>query len=474
MVRQTSMENIINKIDKYLLSNTMFSPFMLNVENQEDYIVIKDILVSRTDVSLKFLSELCNSESVDYEPKLEDIIEYICKSQKTSVVFGLTQYLKFLGNQRMEQLLSQILGCSTKCKMVIVCYQCARNFERICAEDIRRERFMRSTTFEETFVMPEITFLREELAGQNELKGFQSLLYSLEVKPSIAITIATNKKKSDFPNTLYPITELDDVFESINMMFFDAVRKLKKSNGSLEQWSWLYTALRKQGNYDTVLKSELGDSANLDHLKYKWKNWSIYQRWLYFIALKQLDYYGDSYLVNCANNAASLEKFQVEILREILLYPPEADRYNQYYNERKEIMDFFSFELDAIIECWDYTKSKVSSNNVINYLTNKTSYEKERVISCLAEYEYTESELKEILKRIYPQLADYLNDYVFNVPLLDSYFNEYKLQKIRNRMSNDFMDKVRENARKREYNRILPFRSEELYKIDVNNAECFL
>lgn len=48
------------------------------------------------------------------------------------------------------------------------------------------------------------------------------------------------------------------------------------------------------------------------------------------------------------------------------------------------------------------------------------------------------------------------------IPLLDSYFQEYKYQKVINKVFPEFMKLVEEQAEKREFNLLLPARSEKL------------
>ena len=69
-----------------------------------------------------------------------------------------------------------------------------------------------------------------------------------------------------------------------------------------------------------------------------------------------------------------------------------------------------------------------------------------------------------ILKNVYPALYFYLQPYRYRNALLDSYFQNYKYQKVVNRVFPEFEKVVDEQAEKRDFNLILPARSE---KIDV-------
>lgn len=90
-------------------------------------------------------------------------------------------------------------------------------------------------------------------------------------------------------------------------------------------------------------------------------------------------------------------------------------------------------------------------------------------------------EVLAVLKEIYPALYSYLYPYDYKNELLNYYFNEYKYQKVMNYISPEFMKIVEEQAAKREYNAILPARSEKtegiadektcVYFVDAMGAE---
>ena len=74
--------------------------------------------------------------------------------------------------------------------------------------------------------------------------------------------------------------------------------------------------------------------------------------------------------------------------------------------------------------------------DAIYYLTDNTQKEKEMIITLLDKYgmDYGKDKLNKILKIVYPDLHAYLSEYRFKNELLDSYFSQYKYQKVINKI----------------------------------------
>ena len=82
------------------------------------------------------------------------------------------------------------------------------------------------------------------------------------------------------------------------------------------------------------------------------------------------------------------------------------------------------------------------------YLTNLTKKEREYIIGLIGKG-YNDR-LKYFFQYAYPNLNAYLSEYTFNEKLFTDYFNKYKLQKIRNNFSDEFVKEVSEMANQKE------------------------
>lgn len=113
--------------------------------------------------------------------------------------------------------------------------------------------------------------------------------------------------------------------------------------------------------------------------------------------------------------------------------------------------------------------------NAIYYLTDNTQSEKETIFALLDKYgdEYAREEVLSALKLVYPALYQYLSPYQFGNEFLNSYFQEYKYQKVLNRIFPEFDEIVKEQAVKREYNLILEPRAAKIESIDRSGAQLY-
>ena len=78
-----------------------------------------------------------------------------------------------------------------------------------------------------------------------------------------------------------------------------------------------------------------------------------------------------------------------------------------------------------------------------------------------------------MLQHVYPDLYAYLMPYKFNAALLNQYFENYKFCKLENRITPEFYSLVEEQAVKREYNLLLPARSEKIESVDMSGAFAY-
>ena len=77
------------------------------------------------------------------------------------------------------------------------------------------------------------------------------------------------------------------------------------------------------------------------------------------------------------------------------------------------------------------------------------------------------------LQHVYPDMYAYLLPYKFNAALLYEYFEDYKFCKLENRITPEFNSLVEEQAVKREYNLLLPARSEKIESVDMSGAIAY-
>ena len=87
--------------------------------------------------------------------------------------------------------------------------------------------------------------------------------------------------------------------------------------------------------------------------------------------------------------------------------------------------------------------------------------------------DFDKETLLSVLERVYPDLYAYLLPYRFKNALLDSYFQDYKYQKVINKILPEFMEVVAQQAIDRDYNAILQPRSSVIEGIDCTQAQTY-
>lgn len=162
-----------------------------------------------------------------------------------------------------------------------------------------------------------------------------------------------------------------------------------------------------------------------------------------------------------------------QIYRYLLDVSYKDSNFEEYYQSRKELLNDLGNPNEDLDDFCKVVLSK--GKEAIYYITDNTQKEKELVFYLLDKYcdEYKKEEVLAALQLVYPDLYNYLTPYRFNNELLDSYFQDYKYQKVVNRIFPEFEDLIIEQATKREYNLILEARSSKIESIDRSGAHLY-
>lgn len=161
------------------------------------------------------------------------------------------------------------------------------------------------------------------------------------------------------------------------------------------------------------------------------------------------------------------------LFRTILNFDPKDKEFLTLYESRKAILNAIGNPVDEVVNYCQIVLSM--EQNAIHYLTDNTLQERELIFRILDRYglDYNKTDLMMILKRVYPDLYEYLLPYNFKNDLLDNYFQEYKFQKVINKIFPEFMEIVEKQAVLRDYNAILQPRSSVIESIDTRNSQTF-
>lgn len=464
MLNKLSSESLEQKIKKYLSSDRANNLLFVNTNNNGDYQNAFDFFNQCT--SIVRMSDFCHGD--DLIPNIEEFYDTIQKRNASFTIVGFTQFMQLSGEEKLLRAIDTLLDLSFQCKTIVLCFQAEQYFEKYVCQNPRLERQIIFIDGEKS-KKNQVVFIGRNLAKhENISKGIKFLLIKMEDGNTGKLLIATDKLKMDYKDSLLPIQEIKDIFDGLKWFGYNFVASLEKENGTSEQWSELLEELQVLKTFDRVLDIHLGTSQLFNYVFSKWTSFSDYEKWLFFIGIKVNGGNDNNVLQYAADNSHTLHDFHNMIYRGILDVDFNDKSYNKLYSERKDLLHSIDNEVNKIVEYCNCTEIK--GKNAIHYLTDNTEIEKIKIIECLAKYNYSKQEIVDTMTIAYPALASYLKEYHFGINLLDNYFQEYKFQKITNRIYKDFLEIVNKNAKSREYLALLPYRSEKIESINKDRS----
>lgn len=456
----------IEKVRRYLSKADITSyPYFINVENKEYYIAIKDALEPLLNVIS--VSNYCRSD--DALPDIDNLMSDLRNTTKNSLLIGFSQYLKLRGESLLNQNINKIKCLSTKnAKIVILCYQIERELQQELKNDLRlnnRIIFLKG----DASPKPHFIFAKAMLSNKNINNlniGFKCFLRTQESICTDTATISTIIDIDVFKDSICNVKLINNIFETIYLIDTNIYSQLSAVDGTNDKWEYLVNKIQLNGSFLKALAEEIGETEKFDRVFHKWSSFSDNQKWLYWLALKSFSR-NNSYLSMAANSSRDIIDFIKNIYNNILEYEYSDYNFKQVYIERKILLNYVKSIRDITSFC---ALAESKKKNKIYYLTDITDIEKKEIVKCLCDNIFTRKQINDILEFIYPELWTYLLPFNFNKPLFDNYFQDYKYQKLTNRIYPEFLELVNRNAASREFNYELPSRIEKFEKINRDNS----
>lgn len=406
----------------------------------------------------------------DENPETEQLRQELTTKAGNLFIIGLTSQLKLQGEEKLREILLNLTEKTFAGHIVILCYQCEKylNFK-----DTRLKR--RIYTVEGTLsYLPKIILTMPEIAVNlncHFIDGIQNVGEAIEKTDGGTLYVKTKKHKKNYPDSVFYIEEESNTFDVLCKLD-SATNRLSVEWGTEEHWNYALDRMHQAGSWGAVFEQVFGMTSKLNLIVNQWKVFESKQKWLYFIALK-LNGAGESW---CLNEAVKKSNDFCQLLRNIyrsILSKNHTDAdFSERYAERKNLISAFGVSEKEVS---DYLQMlKIKEENALYYLTDLSRREKETIFELLEQYAETfdKEEIMQILSYIYPDLYDYLQPYQFRNELLNQYFQDYKYQKVINKIFPEFLQIVEEQAKKREYNR-LPSRSEKLEALNKEGARLY-
>ena len=458
------------KIRKYLDSDSS-SPIIVDLADRPSIVNLKNTFQTGSN-------EFIDSNSFgkfDTLPQTDKLLNELQNSKRNTFLMQISSYLKIEGEEKLKSTLRSLLDLNIEGKLVIVTFQCAEylKFTDPRIEASGRIILVDSITGEEK-KLPVLCFISHDFNKKYDayvigLNGFASIVESSENE---MIYIETNKRKNDFPNSLYAIKENTSAFAVLSKIS-DGIANLGEETGSEELWRWLLNELENYDTWDDYLIQKYGGLQSLASQIGYVSTKTINEQWAYFLALKINGVQNNDYLSKIVIKSKTIEDFKDNIYTTILEYDHKSFAFQNAYKERKEVLKQFDLPINIRANFCKQVQSK--QENAIYYLTDISIQEKELIIQLICQYAnlYDVNSLKHILSIVYPDLNSYLGDYNYGQDELTKYFNSYKYNKLTNQIQEDFTKLVEKYERDRIYYTLLDRRSAIVAKMDKSNCKMY-
>lgn len=461
-----SVNEALILIDEYFReTNQLHNPLLVNVNNPESYIDIKNHLNDKLEVIR--ISDYCGKK----DDVIPDIATFFYEMRNTSgnkLIIGISQHLKIMGEQDLELGIKNLIAISNKkAKIVVLCYNIEQRLQSMVECDLRLNRqilFISGKVLDTC----KILFLSNEFKDIDNVSiipGYSAYLKKFEEYCINNAKVSTVLSNREFINPMVDIEKANSGYSLFEILCGDVSKNLSQELGSQQQWTDLCKKLGRE-NLGEYLTGVFGDLSKLEKNFFQWKDWDEHVRWLLLIALK-LNGTKNAYLSYVVSKVKKYSEFLLQIYCGILDYKFEDKGFNKNYDERKQIVKYID-DVSSINYFCEMVKIKL--NKKIFYLTDLTLLEKEEVIDWLSRLENINKDTERVLAKVYPDLASYLQYYNFKNDGFNEYFDKYKKQKVNNKIYDGFIDVVNEYARTRPYNKLLQTRNEVFEKIDKTDS----
>ena len=407
----------------------------------------------------------------DETMKLEELSDCIDNNDSDLFIVHLSAYLKLDGESVLKNTLRSIVSKSVGGHVVVVTYQC-RNYLKFADSRFseRGQIIIADGDFDET---PNIFLISPDLSTtfSKSYSGFERLGEAYETSDYKEIYIATNIDKQLFLLSIVNVMQLNNGYD-ILCSKDSRIKKVPESFGEPCRWNGLLKAMGSR-DFSYVVETEFGPNVDLTNCAKQYPTYTDERMWLYYIAICVLGVKKSSYLSLAMANSSNHKDFVKSLFRSILTVDKGDEDFRKIYEERKDILKYYTNYLSDIVDFCKVISTK--QEEAIYYLTDLSKPEKEKVIEWLALYgnNYSSEQLESILNTVYPDLAAYISKYRFNNELLDNYFELYKYQKLTNRLLPSFVATVEEQATELGFVSVLKPRTQLVDKLDLKDAHAF-
>ncbi|MCD7775621.1 MAG: BREX-4 system phosphatase PglZ, partial [Clostridiales bacterium] len=467
-----TVDSVFKKIDRYLKNDSIGS-LVVDVQNNRTL----EALVTRYQSPKNTFLAASDKDFCNYDefPKTDVIFDRLQKENKTFFVRELSSFCLLLGEKALSEMLKEVLSLNVAGHAVFITWQCGYYLRDLIRSDSRAENRI-CITDGNAAVMPKLVFTVKgiNLGTDTNIIGIDRIAQAVESELAETIFVETEKSRDSYPLSVYIVSDKKDPYD-ILCEKDHLTRRLDRDMGSEEDWQYAAAEFIRYPSWELLIDAKIGNARGLNSAIFGYKDHKADKKWLwlYVVGLKLFGAGEDRCLNMAARNTRSQYDFIKNIYRSILELTPDNKEFADTYAQRKAILNAIGNPDDEAAAFCNIVTCK--ERDAIYYLTDNTVKERELIFKLLDKYglEYNRSELSDILETVYPDLCCYLEPYDFKNEFLNQYFDDYKYQKLINKILPEFMTVVEQQAVKRDYNTILKPRSSVTEEIDRENSQAY-
>ena len=428
---------------KSYLANAKGVPFFYAVGDENYNQILSEL--KQNSVIVDRISDFCPKD--DKFPDIDDVIDYFRTldtdyRQNKHALIGLGEYLALRGSAFAEKILRRLDKTTLGTARVVLLLRCVTQQVNALQLDDNRIVEQNRLYIEENAVSSVTVTCTSYFSQKDVAIGVKKLLHDLEDGLSCNIHAIS---ALDFSQSLVPVSYIKTPFVAIQHVVPGV--ELTDSMGTTAQWEQFYQELlRCNGSLDKLF-SRYDCADDFEEDIYEKCAGLEFKNWVFYISLKQnYDRIQNDYLAYVVANTDCYEDLRINLLTGIVHIPRSDGRFHNLYTERKKLVKGFpESEIAAFIR-----ENQIDPMESIYRYTDNTKMEREAIISWVAQHGYIAE-----IEIIYPALAQYLGEYVFDCgglsDELTKYFKQYRLMKVTNQITPEFLAQVEQNAQKLPY-----------------------
>ncbi len=481
-----TVEECFNEINAYCGGSPWGYSFFIDVENYNDFQTILQRLEADASKRCVYISQFINTNGL---PSVIDAMQSVT-GIGSYVLIGISQALMLQSEEALNNCVGELIEMSISGHVIVLLSHCKKILSQYLQKDIRIDRrvaFVKGNVSP----LPQINLVSDiatciGFKPLNEIKGLLTYMEHMNDDNLAAhpeLTVLTHFNPVIFRQSMYMVHTGKGAYDAIYMNYPD-LRLSDVTNGTAEQWEWLLSEIKDKPTFAAYICDKFGNTTNLiaklsDAIQSNNKNilWSL---WL---GMKMFGCGNNSYISRILSKESTAELFIEEIYNELLNIKYDDSAFNILYNEREKIIEELPEDLTLIDQYCDQIGKY--EKDAVWYLTPDSEREKYELVKCFAIYDYDAEEIHLILDHGFEDLSLYMNQFIFdsiNTKLPDSdvgfreelneYFKNYKIQKLTNRIYDEFLIYVNQEAEKRQFMLLQP-RSSIVSKIDKEKTGFF-